>query len=66
MSVSLYLFCFLRNFEFVGSLSLQLMVLLVSVRVVFEDNFFNLGHTAQFLGEAERGDLSVYENELDF
>ena len=42
------------------------MVLLVSVRVVFEDNFFNLGHTAQFLGEAERGDLSVYENELDF
>ena len=43
------------------------MLLLVSVRVVFEDNFFNLeGHTAQFLGQAERGDLSVYENELDF
>ena len=38
-----------------------------NVRVVFKDNFFDLkGHTAHSLGQVERGDLSEYENELNF
>ena len=38
-----------------------------NVRVVFKDNFFDLkGHTAHFLGQVERGDLSEYQFELNF